>query len=45
MTNVPDNNKPKLKLNEDELKNLVEYFDLLIQMDQEQKYKPKQDDD
>jgi hypothetical protein len=45
MAQVSDSNEPKLKLTEEELKRLVDYFEVLIEMDQEQKNRAKQEDD
>lgn len=45
MAQVSDNNESKLKLTDEELKRLVDYFEVLIQMDQEQKRKIKRDED
>lgn len=42
MTQVSNDNKPGPKLTEEELKRLVDYFEVLIQMDQEQKIKIEQ---
>lgn len=45
MAQVSNNDERKPKLTEEELSRLVDYFDILIQMDQEQKRKAKQDKD
>jgi len=42
MAHVSDNDEPKLKLTDEELKRLVDYFEVLIQMDREQKQKTEQ---
>ncbi|MEI6228968.1 MAG: hypothetical protein WCP11_03025 [Candidatus Saccharibacteria bacterium] len=43
MAQVSDSDGPKLKLTEEELKRLVDYFEVLIQMDQELKGTTKQE--
>lgn len=44
MKQVSDNDEPKPEFTEEQLNRLVDYFDVLIQMDQNQKQKAKRDE-